>query len=117
MNEPLLTEEAKAAMRKYMLSLIVVPGSIMALLIFMIGYFMNNIVKEQAFNVAYDKAENTISQRIDEASKATSDAKSAKESFDTMLSRMEVVESNANTFQSKIEKAEAQVQTEVAREI
>ena len=55
-EESSLTLQEKEKMRKYMLSLIVIPGAALTVASFFLGFFINEVAKQGAYNEAYSQA-------------------------------------------------------------
>lgn len=60
MAEPELTYEAKALIRRYMVSLITLPGILVTVLAFVIGFLINDVAKGKAANDAYENVQQII---------------------------------------------------------
>ena len=59
-EESSLTLQEKEKMRKYMLSLIVIPGAALTVASFFLGFFINEVAKQGAYNEAYSQASGLI---------------------------------------------------------
>ena len=79
MNEAVLTQEAKGAIRKYMLSLVILPGVFTSVLMFMLGYLVKNVAYTSAYNDAYRQSASFISELTGDVLKTKSDAERAKD--------------------------------------
>ena len=60
MNDETLTHEARAAIRKYLLSLFAIPGIASLLLAFFLGYLIKDVAEAKAFNEAFGAASETL---------------------------------------------------------
>lgn len=77
MSEPILTAEAREAVRSYMLSLLAIPSALVALLTFFLGYFAKEVAYQQAYNKAFADAQGRIMQYVEDAAKAGKSADTA----------------------------------------
>lgn len=66
MTEPELTLEAKSAIRKYMLTLVAIPGIISGIVLFVVGFMVQDVAKSRAYNDAYREAASYIRGLSDE---------------------------------------------------
>ena len=79
MNEAILTQEAKDAIRKYMLRLVILPGVFSAILMFMFGYLVKNVAETSAYNDTYRESAAFISKFTEEVLTIKSQAERAKD--------------------------------------
>ena len=70
-NDDCLTLQAKEAVRKYMLTLVVLPGTLLAVVSFFLGFFINEVAKQGAYNEAYSQASGVIMATAAEAAKTS----------------------------------------------
>jgi len=55
-TEEILTHEGKEAIRLYMIKLITLPGALLTVISFSMGFFVKDWAYQSAYNVAYSKA-------------------------------------------------------------
>ena len=101
MSTPSLTPEAKEAIRNYMLRLVTLPGSITAIAIFLIGFFLNEVVIGRAYNKAYSEI---YPQATAQVIKLTADAMRAAENATSAASVAEQSRDRANLLASTVDK-------------
>ena len=70
-EESSLTLQEKDRIRKYMLSLIVIPGAILTVASFFLGFFINEVAKQGAYNEAYSQASGLILDTVSEAAETS----------------------------------------------
>lgn len=66
-----LSIQEREAVRKYMLNLIVIPGTLLAVVSFLLGFFINEVAKQSAYNEAYGQATSVIMTTAAEAAKTS----------------------------------------------
>jgi len=71
----LLTLQAKEAIRIYLLRLVALPGIVISLVMFLLGYLINDVARKDAYNNAYANVSERILNLAMSASKAADDAK------------------------------------------
>lgn len=78
-DEPELTQDAKEAIRSYMLKLVTLPAVFASVAIFFAGYLAKDVFGAKAENEAYAAASAKILEMTAAASKAQTEATNAKE--------------------------------------
>lgn len=85
-DEPQLTQDAKEAIRSYMLKLITLPAVFATGAIFFAGYFAKDVFGTKAENAAYAAASVKILEMTAAASKAQAEAGTAKDQASAAIS-------------------------------
>ena len=101
MNEPILTGDAKSAIRRYMLKLIAVPGLIVAVLMFFLGYFIRDIAIQKAELAAQKEINRNLVEVTRDVERARFTLATQKTELDSLIlasSKLRTV-SNANATQ------------------
>jgi hypothetical protein len=78
----LLTLQAKEAIRNYLLRLVAFPGIVISLVMFLLGYLINDVARKDAYNNAYANVSERILTLAMSASKAAEDAKRSSDQTD-----------------------------------
>ena len=122
-----LTLESKALIRRYLLTLFVLPATVLAIVGFLLGWFINDAARGQAYADAYGEAQNKIleltsmaSVAADRATSAEENATAATKDLNSSLGDLAVISSKIEGYGSKldtIEKAEQGLAAEVAKEL
>ena len=102
-----LTEEAKSAIRKYMLAMIAVPGVVLSIVAFAMGYLINDVAKQSAYHDAYKDASGRILNLSEQVAMAVSDARSQAKEIAEIQSKLRAVDNEATEMHSKIKTARA----------
>lgn len=122
-----LNLESKSLIRKYLLTLFALPATILAIVGFLLGWFINDAARGQAYADAYGQAQSKIleltssaSVAAERATNAEVDAKEATVELNASLAGLAVISKKIEGYGSKldtIEKAEQGLATEVAVEL
>ncbi len=92
-KEPVLTFEAKEAVRNYVLSLLILPASLIGVGSFALGFFINEVARGTAYTEAYSIAFNQVSGKIVEMTEKTTTAYEAtKKASDQAKTALDEVE-------------------------
>jgi len=105
-----LTMQAKEAVRKYMLTLIVIPGTILAVASFLLGFFINEVAKQGAYNEAYSQASGVIMATAAEAAKTSG-------KIDALYAQANSLLAEAEETRKKVELSASDIASKVAREL
>jgi len=89
-----LTLEAKELIKKYMIKLVTIPGVLLAILGFLIGFFLNDVAKASAYNKAYEKASQLILELTKETSTAALESKKIKNDAEQVFKQLEDIKTN-----------------------
>lgn len=107
-NDDCLTLQAKEAVRKYMLTLVVLPGTLLAVVSFFLGFFINEVAKQGAYNEAYSQASGVIMATAAEAAKTSGKIDALYAQANILLAEAEetrkIVELSASDIASKVAK-------------
>ena len=122
-----LSSEEREKIRKYVLSLLVLPASVLTVLSFALGYFVNEGARATAYTKAYTVAQDTIvllaakaSAAASEASASAAEAKATKEVVDSLRKQVEEIAEGAEEYHQKLKTviaAEKQLADEVAKSL
>lgn len=80
-----LAESAKSALRKYMLTLLILPSALLAAVGFVLRYAINDLAKGEAYVAAFDKASDHMFRMAVNAGRALDDAEEAQEEAGKMI--------------------------------
>ena len=106
MDDKELTQEAKALIRKYMVSLVTLPGLLVSVVLFLLGYLVNEVATGRAYNEAYTEASNRIIEPAQQAAVAANDALRAKSDIEALQKELRTVQSDALQILQKLKTAE-----------
>jgi len=108
-----LTNDAKEAMRKYFLRMVLLPGSVLSVVVFVLGYLVNDVANskaETAASKAYAEAMRDASSRLHgltvKATEAKKDAEASRSKIQEVLNETEKHNRNAKILIDRIEKNE-----------
>ena len=111
MTEEILTHEAKEAIRSYMIKLIALPGVLLTIISFSMGFFVKDWAYQKAYNAAYSEAFSSVIKEVSDLSKevggSTKDAKSAVDQANNLVTLIEVAATEVDVIKGKIKTAEA----------
>ena len=109
MKEDKLTLSAKEALRKYVLSLLILPSAILTTVGFALGYAVNDWAKGQAYVAAYEKSADKMLDMAINAGRAMDDAEEAQKEITKVVeytvqaqSQVEDAHTKANEALQKI---------------
>jgi len=81
--DALLTYQAKEAIRSYLLRLVALPAIAVSLVMFLLGYLINDVARKDAYNDAYIQVSDRILTLAMSASKAADDAKRSSDQIES----------------------------------
>jgi len=115
MNEPLLTHEAKAAIRKYVFTLFVLPGIVAAALMFALGFFIRDVTYEKAYNNAFKEANHYIrnlsSETYEAAYRTKETLRNTNEDIQKNVIRMKEIQKQIKTIHVESEAIRKKLKT------
>ena len=122
-----LSSESKELIRKYMVTLIVLPASVLSVLGFALGWFVNEGARGAAYSKAYGDAQQAIIKLASsaaasaaKASLAESNAKKVSKELDKSLKTVSKITAEAEVYGRKLTtviKAEKGLANEVAKSL
>lgn len=122
-----LNSEAKELVRKYMLTLVVLPASVLSVVGFALGWFVNEGARGSAYAKAYGDAQTEIIKLASSAAASAANASSAElnakritKELDKSLSTVSVISAKAEDYGQKLDtvtKAERGLAEEVAKSL
>lgn len=107
MGENKLTQEAKDAIRGYMVRLVALPGVVVALAAFALGFFLNEVARQGAFNEAYKDASIHILKLGVKASEAVTKAENSKALVENLVDEVKGTVEKSNELERRLETANA----------
>lgn len=109
-----LTSEAKEAMRSYFLRMVVLPGSVLSVVAFALGYLVNDVADSKAeakASVAYAEAMRDASERIHnltiQATESKEKAEAAQQDIEAILEKNKTQTESVATLLDRIEKVDS----------
>ena len=112
MNGEKLTLEAKEAIRNYMIRLVAIPGFLGLALASILGFLINDIAKEVAFNEAYREATDRVMKHTEDVWAAARAADEQKERVEALVKDIEAVSQKADELSAKLNSFKAISETE-----
>ena len=107
MPEAPLTAEEREAIRSYMLRLITIPGSLAAIVIFGLGFVINDVFFERAENIAYKITTETLYPQAEQVARAVSSAELSEERVETLAERYETKLHEAEELEKSLRTSQA----------
>ena len=107
MTENELTLETKEAIRGYLLRLVALPGFLVALVAFALGFFLNEVARQGAFNEAYQDASGHILELGVKASQAVTEAQNNKRVVDGLVNEVKRTVEKSKEFEKRLKTADA----------
>lgn len=104
MTEDILTLKAKQAMRSYMLRLVALPGVISVITAFTLGFFVNFVAKESAYNTAFTTASTDIMNLMSEANRTNFRTGQQAQEISDILKKVRGTHQQSVELQKKLEK-------------
>ena len=101
-----LTEEAKGLIRKYVITLVAIPGAVLSIVAFAMGYMINDIAKQNAYHDAYRDASGRILSISERATRALADAEHQQQEIEQIREQLSIISSEATELQGKIRRTE-----------
>jgi hypothetical protein len=102
-----LSPQAKEAIRSYMIKIVTIPGVLLAILGFLIGFFLNDVAKASAYNKAYEKASQLILNLTKETSTAALESQKIQKDAEQVLKKLEDLKTDAERLKAKLLTAKA----------
>ena len=99
-----LTQEAKASIRQYILSLVAIPSVILSASMFFLGYFIKDVAAAKAYNDAYQLQFAEISKLRSESDKAKSSAAESKLVAQDAVEELQAANKEAERLLNRIQK-------------
>ena len=107
-----LTLEAKEAIRNYMLRMVAIPGFLVAVLAFALGFLINDVAKKDAFNEAYREATDRVLKHTEDVWAAAREANEHKKRVEALVKDIETVNQQADQLSAKLNSFRALSETE-----
>ena len=79
MNKPKLSNETKMLIQKYLIKRLMVIATAASIISFLLGFFIKDIAKAEAYNKAYSEAAQTIMQITSEATESANKIKNLED--------------------------------------
>jgi len=109
-KESSLTLQEKESIRKYMLDLVVLPGALLTVVSFFLGFFINEVAKQGAYNEAYSQATGVIMATAAEAAKTSG-------KIDGLYKQASVLLVEAEETRKKVELSAADIASKVSKDL
>lgn len=110
----LLTLEARSAIRSYMLTLVALPGLVVAAATFSLGFFVNEAARGRAYADAYGQASSVMLETAAKAVESARNAEAAAENASILERRMEEAVEKADEARKQIESTMKSLSASVA---
>lgn len=102
MNKTKLSNETKMLIQKYLIKRLIVIATAASILSFLLGFFIKDIAKAEAYNKAYSEAAQTIMQITSEASESAYKIKNLEDQISKLTTKSEQVLKEATDLKEKI---------------
>jgi len=100
-EHPQLDPLAREAIRKYVLSMIILPSAILATVGFALGYAVNDWAKGQAYVAAFESSSDMMLSMAVEAGRAVDDAEEAQKEISAVVEAIIVAKAQIEDAQAK----------------
>jgi hypothetical protein len=107
LSEQKLTLEAQAAIRQYLAKLLIPTGVTVAIGAFVLGFFVNDVARKDAFNNAYIEASQMIQNLTKESSISVTEARVLKEQAEKTENKISEILKDIESTRQKLKTAEA----------
>ena len=101
MKHPQLDPLAREAIRKYVLSMVILPSAILATVGFALGYAINDWAKGQAYVAAFETSSNKMLDMAVDAARAADDAEEAQKDITALVEATVVATAQIEEAQAK----------------
>jgi len=105
-SDQILTEQAKSAIRRYIVHLVTLPGIALTIVAFLMGFLLNDIAVQKANNDAYKDASNKILELTSNVADKASDAEHSAKQVETIADRVNEILKEAEVTRTKLKTAE-----------
>ncbi len=112
MAEPQLTREAKEAIRTYIITLMAIPGVAISIIMFLLGLFLNDVVKQGAYNEAFKTASSELFTAYQKVAESTEAARQAAVEAVRLKEDLTRAEKEAKDIRASLKTAQAFQQSE-----
>ncbi|MCG7941451.1 MAG: hypothetical protein N0C88_21750 [Candidatus Thiodiazotropha lotti] len=102
-----LTPEAETAVRKYMLHLVSLPAILGSVIMFVMGYLVNEVASGRAYNEAYKEASEKVLSFTEQAALAAHDADRTKQDIEQIRVELDSIRTEAIEIRGKLKTAQA----------
>jgi hypothetical protein len=102
MNKSKLSCETKMLIQKYLIKRLMVFATAASIISFLLGLFIKDIAKAEAYNKAYSEAAQTIMQITSEATESANKIKNLEDQISKLTVKSELVLKDATELKEKI---------------
>ena len=118
MPETELTPAAREAIRSYMLRSLAIPGVVLTIVAFLLGFLIKDVAWQSAYNEAYQNAASLILKLASEAAVSAENAEQADKDVKKLLEDARNIVAEADTIRGKLRTAQAfQTSEDVVKDI
>jgi hypothetical protein len=111
MADPELTLEAREAIRSFLIKWFTLPGTIGAIVVFLLGFYIKDVAQQKATNDAFSLWQATMMKLTDEVKESKSKADTASREIDVMMKQIQETGKRANEFSQTISGLDQKLQT------
>ena len=102
MSKPKLTDEAKMLIDKFLIRRFLIIGTAFSIFSFLLGFFIKDIAKAEAYNEAYSNASQMIIKITNDASQSANKMKELEVQFNKLTAESEKVLKEATDLKDKV---------------
>ena len=106
-----LTQDARGAIRRYLLLLVAPLGTLLTLIAFAAGYFIHDVYGQRGANAAYSHATDELLDMIRRGESALSKAERSEDESQSLIQELSRIIDEANEIKASLETAQSLTQS------